>query len=718
MEIQRLESALRKADKAGDVKAATIIAREIRRLQSQQSQADQAQIAQAQQDHLNQMARDTGTLESFAIGAGRGLSNFGRGAVNLFGDLLGFEDNLLEGETQTEKAALRALKKENPIPSTAGEIIGEIAPAVVLPYGAAAKATTTAGRYAGTAALGALEGAALARGSDKDVKTGALLGGAGAGVGLYVAPIVERGVRKIANKLGFKPGQAIDTATGQPTKDFKAALENNNISIDDIIDASGVGDIKDVRVAARKALFESENIPATRGDILGASPQGFADQATEARLFESAQDAVAADMREFRLQQSNTIKSKIESVLPDNSVGERIGETVKEALQDEKKIITRAKNAFYKQAADNAEGIGGIPLLTDDLAAAIADPIQTRRLKRGESAAAINEAESLLAEFGIIDDERVLKSLIDNDPDFEVLPLDISNFDELRQGLLRIQRNDQTGGASVYLGDIITALDNEADNAAQRIGEKFPARVDIIQPLKEARQRVKQLKTEFSDNAIAGKLIRTQRDGFTPFIEASKVYKNVVGTNNAPEFIERLSNTLSRSASRGNENAAMAIKDMQAAAITDLLDSGFGTLSRRVGDEIIFNPNAFIRRFDQIGSRKFKAIFGEGTDEYKRVMRMRKIAEAMQLPDGAKPKGSGNVVLDMANKLGIMTLSSKIPIVGPLAEGWKVVSERMGARTQLKKALSGYDEQRVGLVQELMPRLSAAMAENLNKEEN
>lgn len=657
-----------------------------------------------------------GAAESFAVGVGRGMTNFGRGAINLFGDLLGAEGDVISGESDIVKKGMKQLKARNPISTMGGEIVGEMAPAALLPFGAAAGAATKTAQYAGTAALAGMEGAALARGKDESVLQGAALGAGGGMAGLYLAPIVERGFRKIANRLGFSTKQAIDPATGQPTPEFAQALADNNITSEDILDVAGVKNIGDARVAARKALFEAEGVPATRGDIAGASPEGFSDQATEARLFESAQDAVANDVRDFRRNQSRVIRERIESVLPETGSAQRVGETIKEALAKERTILKREKNAFYKQASEAAEDFGGIPIISDTLGSSLASPVKARRLKRGEGRAAIEEAELLLGEFGIIDSDEVLAVL--GKEGTEILPLDVSNFEELRQGLNRIVRNDQSGASSVYLGDFIGELDNEVSGLADVIAEKFPERVSIITPLKQARDRVRQLKTEFSDQAIAGRLIRQQRDGFTPVVEASNVYRDVVGTNRPPEFIERVTKTLRTSAGRNNEKANLALQDLQAAALTDLVDSGFGTLSNKVGDEIIFNPNSFIRRFDQIGSRKFKAIFGEGTEPYKRVMRMRKIADAMQLPAGAKPKGSGNIILDALNKLGVMTLSAKIPMLGVLTEGVRGLAESGGARRQAQRALSGYNEQKVTVVKQLMPNLAASLAENLDDNED
>ena len=669
-----------------------------------------------------------GAAESFAIGAGRGMTNFARGAANLFGDLIGAESNLFDSEDDLVKKAMSQLKERNPISTGAGEITGEVAPALLLPFGAAAGATTKAAQYGGkallgakaaqyggTALLGATEGAIIARGQDGNVAQGAALGAGGASLGLYLSPIIERGMRKLANRLGFSTKQAIDPNTGQPTPEFAQELANNNITADDILDIAGVENIKDTKVAARKALFESEVIPASRGDITGATSKGFSDQATEARLLQSSTDAVAADMRDFRLMQSQAIKERIESVLPNNASAENLGKSIKDSLANERSILKREKNAFYQQASRAAEDVGGIPILSDTLGSTIASPVLTRRLKRGESGGAIDEAEMLLTEFGILDGEDALERLGREGTD--IIPLDVSNFEELRQGLNRIVRGDQTGGASVYLGDFVGELDNEVSLLAEKIAEINPERLNIIQPLKQARDRVRQLKTEFSEEAIAGRLIKLRRDGFTPVVEASNVFKEVVGANKPPELIERLTSTLKRTKGRGAENANLALKDLQAAAVTDLLDAGFGTLSNKVGNEIIFNPNTFIRRFDQMGSRKLKAIFGESTNEYKRVMRMRKIAEAMQLPHGAKPQGSANVILDSLNKLGIAGLSQKIPGLGLVVEGFRGISERGAARNQAERAINGYNEQRGAAIKRLMPNLSASLAGNLDDNE-
>ena len=189
-------------------------------------------------------ANNVGAAESFAIGAGRGMTNFARGAANLFGDLIGAESNLFDSEDDLVKKAMSQLKERNPISTGVGEIAGEVAPALLLPFGAAAGATTKAAQYGGTALLGATEGAIIARGQDGNVAQGAALGAGGASLGLYLSPIIERGMRKLANRLGFSTKQAIDPNTGQPTPEFAQELANNNITADDILDIAGVENIK------------------------------------------------------------------------------------------------------------------------------------------------------------------------------------------------------------------------------------------------------------------------------------------------------------------------------------------------------------------------------------------------------------------------------------------------------------------------------------------
>ena len=120
--------------------------------------------------------------------------------------------------------------------------------------------------------------------------------------------------------------------------------------------------------------------------------------------------------------------------------------------------------------------------------------------------------------------------------------------------------------------------------------------ITILENLKEARSRVVQIKTEFSPQSITGKLIGFKRDGVTPIIESSKVFKEILGSNKAPELFDRTLSLLKKSGEKG----AVAINDLQAASIMQLLDDAFKAQTRKIGGEKVIGGTAFQNSFDAL----------------------------------------------------------------------------------------------------------------------
>ena len=82
-----------------------------------------------------------------------------------------------------------------------------------------------------------------------------------------------------------------------------------------------------------------------------------------------------------------------------------------------------------------------------------------------------------------------------------------------------------TGAVKVITSKIRTALDEEAAFIDAAVRESGVTDVGVIETLKAARASERTLKTEFSPQAISGKLTGVKRDGVTPIVEASKVTK-------------------------------------------------------------------------------------------------------------------------------------------------------------------------------------------------
>lgn len=642
----RLVEALKNADAAGDFEAATKIAQIIQQNRAQ-PQADPrkaaAQAAMAQypvnpkEGAMRELASEQGPIDAMLIGAGRGFYNIGRGL------------GIVDPAGETEQQAYAALQEQSPIATTVGEVIGESAPFVVPGLGAG-KIAALAPRAAAMAGIGATQGAVSARGRGEDLNTqmaSGALGGAVAG-GLELAlPYIGRAAGAVVRRVtGKEPaGQLIDAA-GRPTAELQDALQKSGLSFDDLAQ-SAMRELTDAAPGAdpsqvaRSALFAAENVPATRGAI----GQDFAQQATEARLAESTSDIAAAPFRETIKNQSEAIKGRLDDLVQQLGVPERTGESLKEALSGRKSLLKAEKSALYRQAAEQAENLGVLPIVPDNIAAAVPNDQAVRRIGRlvpGQAGA----LDDLLVEFGV---KKAPEGFTG-----QVTPLSLNNLEDFRSAINMIERSDNTGTIKVLSGPVKDALDAEADLMATAVEQAgVQGASDLINTLKQARGVVREVKTEFSPQALAGRLIETKRDGVTEVVEASKVVPTLFSKATP---VEQLKKTLGN-LSKGGEKGKQAIGDLQAATIMSLMDKAYGATGRKIGETPIFGPAAFQKALKDIGEDKLNVLFSGNKEALSRLKNIESISKLIQPPNAAVPKGSASVNADLFRRF----MASKVP---------------------------------------------------------
>lgn len=642
----RLVEALKNADAAGDFEAATKIAQIIQQNRAQPQQdprkaAAQAAMAQYPTDYqgsaMRDLAAEQGPLDAFLIGAGKGFYNIGRGL------------GLADPETETERQAYAALQEQRPIATTGGEIVGESAP-FVIPGAGAGKIAALAPRAAAMAGLGATQAGLSARGRGESTESQMVSGAVGGAIagGLELAlPYIGRAAGAVVRRVtGREPAGQLLNAAGRPTPELQEALNKAGLSFDDLAQ-SAMRDLTEAKPgtdpaqAARAALFASENIPATRGAIT----QDFGQQAAEARLAESVGDVAAAPFRETIKTQSEALKGGLDDLIKRLGVPERTGETIKSALEGRKTLLKAEKSKLYQAAADKAKDLSIVPILPDNLSKAIPEQQVVRRIQRlvpGQASA----LDDLLVEFGV---KKAPEGFTGT-----VTPLSLGNLEDFRSALNMIERSDNTGTIKVLSGPIKNALDAEADLMADAVEKAgVEGATDLIDTLRQARGVVREVKTEFSPQALAGRLIETKRDGVTEVVEASKVVPTLFSRVTP---VEQLQKTLGNLA-KGGEKGKQAIGDLQAAAVLKLMDDAFGASSRKIGETPVFGPAAFQKALKDIGQDKLNVLFSGNKEALTKIKNFEKIAKLIQPPSGAVPKGSASVNADLFKRF----MASKIP---------------------------------------------------------
>lgn len=616
-----------------------------------------------QRQYDRKEAMERGGLETFAGSVGKGVANVARGL------------GLMDEAGQREKQRFAASEEAYPITTTAGEVIGEAAP--FAPLGVATGAIPAFGtRVAASTALGAAEGGIAALGRTGDAQRageaasiGGLLGGSLEAALPSLGRLGSAIVRRVTGKA---PAGALFDAAGQPTAEMSDALQRAGVSLQDL-QQSALDDLMKLPAgsspeqAARIAQFAQEGIPYTKGDITQSLPQ----QALEARLAESASDTLAQPVRSMRLEQSEKFRGALDEMVGRLGVPERTGESIKDALSGRKSLMSAEKRELYKTATEQAREIGGVPVVPDNIRAAV--PTADMEDLAITAPGAIGSLDKLLVKYGLKDTP--------DGADVAITPLAIDNAERFRKSLNAIERGDTTGAAKVATMPIKEALDAELDLMVDAAGSSIPS--SLLESLQKARGVTRDIKTEFSPQAMAGRLIDVKRDGVTPVIEASTASRRLLGPAGTTEDLKRTMQSLAKSGEKGKQ----AIGDLQASAIMDILEAGFGATSRKIDGVPVLGPAAFQKGIKKIGNDKLNILFSNNKEALSRIKNLGKIAGNIQAQAGAIPKGSASVILDSLNKMGIMGISSKIPGAGLLLDVVDTAAKNAGTKQAVKQAL-------------------------------
>jgi hypothetical protein len=440
----------------------------------------------------------------------------------------------------------------------------------------------------------------------------------------------------------------------------------------------------------RKRLFNQEGIPATKGDIT----QNFEQQAQESRLQESTSDPSADKFRGYILKRSNALKNNLENLAEKSGISDEAGSAIKEALTKRQKMLRTKKNDLYNEALSSARsgGIKDIPILTDDIRAAIPDK-ETMGDLAVTSEGPVKKLGKLLERYGVIGEDAET-------------PLSVGNMERFRQSLNAIDKTDDSGAVKVATGSIRNALDEEMDNVGGTLDNLGITDKNIVEPLTEARKTNRQMKTEFNPKGIAGKLTANKKFSDNPVIENSQAYNKLMSKSTPVEHVQQVSAILSKS-----QEGKKALGNMQAAVIMDALDAAMEAKTRKIKGQSTFSSVAFEKRLDQMGDKKLAAIFKGNTKALAQLKRVKKISENITPPSGAVQKGSANIILDLLGKTGIKAISAKVPGLDVAMEGFERLAESAKSRAELDKAMDSSPEVKnlAEYISETHPALSAAL---------
>ena len=525
-----------------------------------------------------------------------------------------------------------------------------------------------------------------------------IAGPAGGAFGATIPTAVLEGLGLVSLKK-LRLGKADFIQNGAPTAELQTALKKAGMEFDDLTPEQ-ISELSGSRVgasaeeAARKARFEEQGIPFTKGDVA----QDFTQLSKEQRLLSMVTDEASEPLRQLKFQQSQAFVRNTERLVDELGGSADAGEMLKGALDGRLKLLKKEKGELYKEFADTSPELQNIPIITDTITGAIPDRATTRRIGRSVPTAA-KALDDLLVEFGV--DKSTLKVDEFLKAGDEITPLNIGNIDDFRQGINLIERADQTGSIQVLTGPIKRALDAEAslvDDAARAAGITDES---ILAPLKKARETVRQIKTEFSADALTGKLTKFKRDGVTPVIEASKAVDKVIGANVPIEHLERTLASLNKAGKDGKT----AIKALQASVVFKALDDALGAPTRKTGGKETISGNAFDKSLRKFGDDRLNVLFADDPATLKKLKGLQKTAKDITPPSASVPKGSAPIIMDAIKRM------ERLPVAAALVKSVRFIIEAGGDERAVSKAMKANPsfKKSAKLIREDFPNLAFAL---------
>jgi hypothetical protein len=603
--------------------------------------------------YLQQMNDEMSPAERFAVGFDRGVTRIGQAMTG-------------QKEDPATNAAFNDLRDRYGS-AVAGDIVGTtttLGPLAATPGGATIRgvqllkpAQSLLGRLGISMGAGAAEGAIIGQAESQTPSGTAATAGATAlvaGASDLLFPVLGRMAGKVYRSVMNKaPAGALMTPDGRPTQELIEALQDAGMSWDDLTDEAvdfvyTQNPNASAEELARAARFKSQGITPTTGNIT----QDFAQQAQEARLAEAVDRRQGDALRMTQSQQSDQFVGAVERQASEFGNPQVAGESIQAALVGREKALRESRNALYKQAAEQAQDLGGVPLFGDVIASALPDEATMRRLSRLEGSQ-VKALRDLLVEFGIDQQDEAVEAFTASGG--SITPLSLENVEDFRAALNLIKRSDKSGAASVAVGPVMDSLDGELNAVTSALEEAGDDRaMGLLDTLRKARRQARNVNTEFSPQSIAGRLTDTKRDGVTPVIEASRVLNEM--KNKPVEQLQRTLSSLYRAGDPGRE----AIGNLKAAVVMEALEEALKAPSNKYGGRQMANTGQFAKFLEQkFGRDRLEVLFIRDEVGLRRLMALAQSAKDIMPAAGAIPKGSASVNAEMFRRLE--------RILGPLA---------------------------------------------------
>lgn len=528
----------------------------------------------------------------------------------------------------------------------------------------------------------------------------------GPAAGAFVATLPEAALQAIGVR-GLRSARGSKQITGI-SDDALASLEANGLDVDDLSEA-GVAKVQqavDADVNARVERMRSQGVEPTTGDVSQLS----ADKAAEARALEVTSAPGREGLAARRIEQSDALASNLDELQRTLGTAEDVGESAKAAAGSLKKELNKTKSDLYKKFAEESPELADIPVDTAALREAMPAESVFDDLATIVDEKAVGNIEDLLVKYGVTDDaaavEKYLSGTSRGKPN-KITPLSVANHDQFRKALGAADNPN----LAVLTAPIKNALDGELKFVGDALADSGVPD-SALDTIKSARAAVRDVKQTFDPASTAERITKTKRGGVSPMVEVSKVFSDVAKANKPVEQIERLFDVFDRAGGKG----AKAIGDFQAKVVADVIDGAFSAKSRTLDGRQLISRAGFDKAINSIGQDKIDVIFRNNRKSLKQIQDIGQTLDDITPSGFEVPKGSGSIILDTLEKVGVNTIAAKLPFARELIVMGKDIAGKGRDAKIIENALSGKPMQKKVAVKRLdsmkaqMPNLYKALA--------
>jgi hypothetical protein len=599
------------------------------------------------QQAMSELAEEVGPLQAFLIGAGKGMTDIGRGV------------GLVEPAGEIEKESIGALKEERPYTTGAGEIAGQAAP-FLIPGTAAGRVAALPARALASGIVGGAEGAIIQRGTGGTGIEGA---GMGAAVGMgaeLLFPVLGRLGRKVYQRVtGRVPKGAMLDAAGQPTAELQEALDTSGMTFDDLTQDAAEVISKQQGVVpeqvVRKEFLEAQGIEPTKAQIT-RNAADFQAQQEAAKTSSRVRDALEA-------QEAALTTRFDQKVLETGGKAYSPTASVVDKVVDKATTLDQEISDLYKQARESAPGSEIVALKK------LVDQVKRYRPSNRKTGGNISAIIGELQDKGVLDKKMKLAKNVT-----------VEQAEEVRQ-YMNMLYDPQNGFGNMVLRELKNSLDDDVFKGAG--GDLFgKARTSKANFEKEL-NRAKISKFDSRKQNLVRDILENKID------PDQMVDKVVFGKTWRPNDLKQLQDYIGIG-SEWNDLKAEVLEKIKINSFIGPEDaSGFKALSRHKLENTL----------NKIGDKKLKIIFNN--EEYKFLQDMMKVSKLREPVRGtALGKGpSAQAIKSLEQRL------KNLPVIGSLVDFVDLdVQGRMAIKAKPEKVKVPYLSRKP----QLLPAATAA----------